>query len=90
VGVFELLKDKAGQAADAVKLVVVAITVGMGAVILGAMKNNMASVSTNISNATLDKGAEAMRTFGNFIPIIAIVVVAVIILALVGRLRAGE
>jgi len=62
-------------------LVVVGVTIGIATLILTNVK---ATEVTNLEfNNTLDAGVDAMGTFGDWLVIIAIVIVAVVVLSLI-------
>jgi len=83
-----LMSAKKGQLGDltgnVVALVVIAIVIAFGALILVEVQDEVASidaVNTTAYNAT-GSGIEAMGTFGDWLPIISVVVVAGVILML--------
>ena len=78
-----------GDLARLVIIVVVAtITVTMGALVLSNM--SYTSGITSAANATIAQGQSALSTIGSFLPIVALVVVAAIIIGVVSSSFGGS
>lgn len=91
----KFLKNKRGftlaqLSAAAIAFVVIAITIAMGARILDEMQDEFTSQSYAY-NVT-EKGLESLETFGDWLPIVAIAVIAAVVIGIViiyfGRYRA--
>lgn len=70
-------------------LVVVAIVAGAGAIVLSQFNS---TTSVTQANEVIGDGLTGLTTFGDFIPTIAIVIAAVVVIGLVlaGFLRSGR
>jgi len=68
--------------------VVIAIVIGMGALVLTGMQNQTAAGST--ASNVLTKGLEGMTTFSNWQPTLAIAVIAAVILVIIVGLFASR
>ena len=86
----ESLKDKRGQitlgdAPGLVRvLVVIAITLALGALILNGFSDSLTTQdTTNVAFNVTQGGLTGLQTFGDFQDLMALVIVAVIILGLV-------
>ena len=64
-------------------LAVIAITIGIGALILTNVANSDTFTASADSNASVVSALEAIGTFGDWLVIIAIVIVAVVVLSLI-------
>lgn len=71
----------------AIVFVVLAITVGMGALILSEMKNQTDAGST--AESVITKGIDAMSSFGDWFGILVVVVIAAVIIGIVLRYFGG-
>ena len=71
----------------ALAVVVVAIIVSMGGEILSQLQETQTS-GTYAYNVT-GKGLEGMETFGNWIPLIALIVVAAVVIGIIVRYLGG-
>ena len=85
---FETLKNKIKSAIPvgdlgsmATMLVVVGVTIGIATLILFNVAGEVPSGS--VANTTIVAGIDAMGTFGDWLVIIAIVIVAVVVLSLI-------
>ena len=85
---FETLKNKIKSAIPvgdlgsmATMLVVVGVTIGIATLILFNVADEVPNGS--VANTTIVAGIDAMGTFGDWLVIIAIVIVAVVVLSLI-------
>ena len=76
-----------GQTTAVVTAISVAIIVAVGAIILNSVKQNMASLSTVASNATIDAGSSALQ-LGNILPLV--VIAGAVITFLLGSFLLGR
>jgi len=91
LGVREWLKvlaDMRGQAGTIMAIVTGAITVLLGIIIFANIRHAMPAVNDSVANSTMDTVGTIFYSATNLVVIGFIVLAAVFILAVVGRLRA--
>ena len=69
--------------------VVLAVVLAVGAYILSSIGNTAGFASGSVPANTLNEGQQALQTFSNWLPILAVVIVAAIIIYLLLRMFAG-
>ena len=67
----------------ATMLVIVGITIAIAALILTTIGDSDTIPNGSVANETVDAGIDAIGVFGDWLEIIAIVIVAVVVLALI-------
>ena len=79
-----------GQLGDlqalATAFVIVAITIALGALILGEFRSADSVANNENATNTIDKGQEGMKQLSTFLPIIGLVAAAGIVLQIVRKL----
>ncbi len=69
--------------------VVLAVVLAIGAYILSSINNTAGFAAGSVPSNTLNEGQQALQTFSNWLPILAVVIVAAIIIYLLLRMFAG-
>lgn len=71
----------------ALSIVSLAIIIGIGAIVLAEIKTIDVVSNSTTATETIDAGASALGTFGDFFTVIVVVGVAAVIFLLLGALR---